>query len=221
MNQSDKVEEILESLHDHIEGQKRKLDEENRELLEKGKMRFEEAVSAETLLGVGLRNKNRALGTNDRLRLLLERVRTMRPGKLLARARRTHPLKTVDQTLHGRSGILGAMGWMFGLSLILTLSLSWVPVVGPFLGPIVGGYFGGRRAGTAPRALLAALLPALLLSLVIVAIGALAASMADRWSIGAAGIVFAGALGVILIVHNLILFAAAFVGGLVRQLEGN
>jgi hypothetical protein len=220
MNQSDKVAEILEALHDHIEGEKRKLDEDNHELLEQGKMRFKEALSAEPPSIPALQNTNGTSGLEYSLRRLLRRARSMRPSKLLARARRAHPVEAVEQTLHGRSGILGAMGWMFGLSLILTLALSWVPVVGPFIGPIVGGYFGGRRAGTVRRALLAALLPALLLSLLIVAIGAVAASVAERWSIGAVGIVFAGALGAIIIVHNLLLFVAAFIGGLVRQLEG-
>ena len=44
--------------------------------------------------------------------------------------------------LEGRSTIPGAMGWMFGLSLILSLLLGWVPVVGPFVGPVVGGPWG-------------------------------------------------------------------------------
>ena len=144
----------------------------------------------------------------------------MRPSKLLDKARRSHPKQRVDQVLHGRSSIIGAMCWMFGLSFLVTLVLGWVPIVGPFIGPVIGGYLGGRRAGSVPRSLLAALLPALLLSLFIIGLGALAASLADRPIIGAVGVVIAGALGVILLIHNLLLFLAAFVGGLVRQLEG-
>lgn len=124
------------------------------------------------------------------------------------------------KVLHGRSGIVGAMGWMFGLSLLLTLVLGWVPVAGPFIGPVVGGYFGGRRAGSVSRALLAALLPALLLSSFIVGVGALAAALAGYPVIGAIVVVIASALGLIVIIHNLLLFLSAFVGGLVRHLEG-
>lgn len=144
----------------------------------------------------------------------------MRPQRLIDRARHTQPKQVAGQVLHGRSGIIGAMTWMFGLSLLLTLLLGWVPVVGPFIGPVVGGYFGGRRAGSAVRALLAALLPAILLSLIILGIGAIAASFSDMPILGAIGVIIAGAIVVILIIHNLLLFLTAFIGGLVRQMEG-
>jgi len=122
-----------------------------------------------------------------------------------------------DRVMYGRSSLLGAIAWMFGLSFILTILLGWIPVVGPFLGPTLGGYVGGRRAGTAGRALLAALIPALLLSVMILGIGALAATFSHLPIVGAVGTVIAGAIGVILFVHNLLLFLAALIGGIVRQ----
>jgi len=70
-----------------------------------------------------------------------------------------------DGVLNGRSSLLGAMGWMFGLSFVLTLFLGWVPLIGPFIGPAVGGFIGGRRAGSPGTAVLAAVLPAVLLTL--------------------------------------------------------
>jgi hypothetical protein len=109
------------------------------------------------------------------------------------------------------------MGWMFGLSFILTLLLSWIPLIGPFIGPVLGGYVGGRRAGTAGRALVAAVIPAILLSLLILVIGGLAAALSHIPIVGAVGTVIAGAVGFILFVHNLVLFISAFVGGIVRQ----
>lgn len=144
----------------------------------------------------------------------------MRPNKLLERTRQARPRLVAEEVLHGHSGIVGAMGWMFGLSLLLTLALGWIPIVGPFIGPVVGGYLGGRRAGSISRALIAALLPAILLSLFIILIGALAAALAEHPVIGAVGVLVASALGLIVIIHNLLLFLAAFVGGLVRHMEG-
>ena len=122
--------------------------------------------------------------------------------------------------LHGRSSIVGAMAWMFGLSFLLTFVLGWIPIVGPFIGPVAGGYMGGRRAGSIGRALLAAILPAVLLSLFILGLGAIAAALVDRPVVGAIAAIIAGALWVILIIHNLLLFLSALIGGLVRQMEG-
>jgi hypothetical protein len=130
------------------------------------------------------------------------------------------PGQMADQVWRGRSGIWGAMAWMFGLSLLLTFVLGWIPFVGPFIGPAVGGFVGGRRAGTSGRALVAAVLPAVLLSLLILAVGWVAAALADYPIVGAIGIIIAGALGVFLVVHNLLLFLAALVGGWLRQSEG-
>lgn len=49
MSQPDKVSEILDSLHEHIEEQKKILDEENKELLEKGRIDFKEALANKQL----------------------------------------------------------------------------------------------------------------------------------------------------------------------------
>ncbi|MFN3648451.1 MAG: hypothetical protein ACK47B_02630 [Armatimonadota bacterium] len=124
-----------------------------------------------------------------------------------------------DDLLYGKSSILGAMCWMFGLSLLLSLVLGWIPVVGPFIGPIVGGYIGGRRAGTVRRALAAAVLPAALLSLFILALGAAAAAWSQAPGLGVVAAVLAGAAWLILLIHNAALFLAALVGGLTRQGE--
>ena len=70
------------------------------------------------------------------------------------------PNNAIDRALNGRSSIIGAMTLMFGLSFVLTLTLGWVPVVGPFIGPVIGGYMGGRKAGSLGRAVLASIFPA-------------------------------------------------------------
>jgi hypothetical protein len=121
--------------------------------------------------------------------------------------------------LSGRSSVLGAMGWMFGLSLVLSLLLWWVPVVGPFIGPAVGGFVGGRRAGTAGRALGAAILPALLLSALIFLAGVAGAALSHTPVLGAVGALVAGAAGIVLFFHNLLLIGAALVGGFISQSE--
>jgi hypothetical protein len=99
--------------------------------------------------------------------------------------------------------------------------LFWIPIVGPFIGPIVGGYVGGRRAGTVGRAFLAAILPAILLSGLILGAGALASAHTQTPIVGALAAVIAGAAGIIIFIHNLLLFVAALVGGLTRQMQGN
>ena len=129
------------------------------------------------------------------------------------------PKQAAEQVLLGRSSLLGAMAWMFGLSFVLTLLLGWVPVVGPFIGPVVGGFIGGSRAGSPGRALMAALLPALMLTMLILAVGLLAAAIAKIPIVGAVAAVIAGALGVILVVQDLMLFGASFAGGLARQFQ--
>jgi hypothetical protein len=144
----------------------------------------------------------------------------MQPKKVLDSLRQVQPKQVAESVLHGRSSIIGAMTWMFGLSFLLTLMLGWIPLVGPFIGPVVGGYMGGRRAGRLGRALLAAILPAVLLSLCILGIGAIAATLADRPVVGAIAAIIAGALWVILIIHNFLLFLSALIGGLLRQVEG-
>ena len=127
------------------------------------------------------------------------------------------PGDIAGKVLEGRSSIIGAMFWMFGLSILLTLLLGWIPLVGPFIGAAVGGYVGGRRAGSAGKALIAAILPAVLLSLVIAALGAVAAAVSSVPLIGAIAVLLAGAAGFILFVHNLVLFVAALIGGMTAK----
>ena len=119
----------------------------------------------------------------------------------------------------GRAGILGASFWMFEASALTSLLLAWIPLVGPFLGPVFGGFTGGRRAGTPQRALGAALIPAILLTLLIFALGAAAAHMTQVPVVGALAAIVAGAVGVIVVLHNLLLFGAALAGGWMRQNE--
>ena len=140
--------------------------------------------------------------------------------KALNNLKRSEPKEMAGRMLHGHSSIVEAMLWMFGISVLLTFALGWVPLVGPFIGPAVGGYVGGRRAGSIARAMLAALLPALLLSILILGIGVVAAAFANLPVLGVVAAVVAGALVLILVVHNLVLFLSALIGGLVRKLEG-
>ena len=144
----------------------------------------------------------------------------MQPKKILDRLREVELGQVTGRALHGRSGIIGAMTWMFSLSFLLTFVVGWVPVVGPFIGPVIGGYLGGRRAGSIGRALLAALLPAALLSFIIMGLGALVTALADQPIVGAIATIMAGALWVILIIHNFLFFLSVLIGGLVRQAEG-
>jgi hypothetical protein len=124
-----------------------------------------------------------------------------------------------DSVMDGRSSIFGAMMWMLLLSFLLTLLLGWVPFVGPFIGPLVGGYVGGRRAGTIGRALIAAILPAVFLSLFIWLLGAVATGLSGVPFVGAIAALFGAMAGLILLINNGVLFAAAVVGGWVRQSE--
>src|SRR4051812_26330322 len=126
--------------------------------------------------------------------------------KALNNLKRAEPKEITGRILHGDSSIAGAMLWMFGISILLTFALGWIPLVGPFIGPAVGGYIGGRRAGSITRALLAAMLPALLLSIFILGIGVVAASFADLPVLGVVATLVAGAVVLILVIHNLVLF---------------
>ena len=128
--------------------------------------------------------------------------------------------RITTQTLKGHSSIPGAMAWMCGLSVLLSILLGWVPVVGPFVGPVVGGYVGGRRAGSAGRGVLAAILPAIVLSALIFVVGAAGSALSHLPVVGTfVAALLAGAIGIMMVVHNVLLFLAALVGGLLRQLE--
>lgn len=58
--------------------------------------------------------------------------------------------------LSGRSTVLGSSLWM----VVISILLSWMPVVGP----LIGGVVGGHKAGTIGKALYAAILPAVFLA---------------------------------------------------------
>ena len=128
--------------------------------------------------------------------------------------------KRLGKFVSARVGMIEAAAWMFGLSLILTLLLGWVPFVGPFVGPVLGGYVGGYKAGSGRRAILAAILPSILLSVVILIVGFLTARISDLPILGVVGVVAAGAIAGIIFIHNLLLFCMAFIGGIVRRTRG-
>src|SRR5437763_5711480 len=106
---------------------------------------------------------------------------------------------------------------MLRLSFLRTVLMGWSAFVGPCIGAIVGGYVGGRRAGSPGNAFAAAILPAVLMSLLILGIGAIAAGASHTPVIGAIAVFIAGAMGIILVVHNVLLIGAALVGGILRQ----
>jgi len=96
--------------------------------------------------------------------------------------------------------VVGAILIMFVLSILL----SWIPV----LGPVIAGIFGGRAAGNVISALVAVFLPAIVLG---VALFALASSLSGLPVIGA----IAGAGGVVLALSHVgPLLVGAIIGGL-------
>lgn len=125
-----------------------------------------------------------------------------------------------NKVVYGRSSLFGAMSWMFGISFLLTLVLGWIPIVGPFIGPVIGGYIGGSRAGTAFRAATAAIIPATLLTILLFGIAALAAALSHLPYVGPLAAIIAGGIGIIIFIHDMLLFLAAVAGGLVRQMRG-
>jgi hypothetical protein len=64
-----------------------------------------------------------------------------------------------------KRGLGPAMGWMLGLSVLL----SWIPL----FGGLIAGFVGGRKAGNVPTALVAVFLPGITLFLVTLVMGAL------------------------------------------------
>lgn len=122
-----------------------------------------------------------------------------------------------SRILNGRSNVPGAMVWMFGLWLVLSIMLGAIPVVGPFVGPIVGGYVGGRRAATPGRAFMAAILPAFVMAAAILALGAVAGALAAAPLVGALAAILAGATWIIVFVNDLLLIIAALIGGYVAS----
>jgi len=58
----------------------------------------------------------------------------------------------------GVAVLLGAV-----LMLVLSIALSWIPLLGPLFGPLIAGGIGGYLCAKVSRALLAAIVPAILL----------------------------------------------------------
>lgn len=86
---------------------------------------------------------------------------------------------------------------------VLSLLLSWLPV----LGPLVAGFVGGRKAGGVGRAVLAAILPAVLLGLLVFAV--------VTWlNMPVVGVFLGGATTLVILVHAGTLLVGAVVGGM-------
>jgi hypothetical protein len=100
----------------------------------------------------------------------------------------------------GRGSILGAIIWMF----IISLLLFWLPVVGP----LVAGIVGGKKSGGIGNALLAVFLPAIVFGILLFFV---ATSLTGLPIIGA----LAGAGGLILaLAHVGPLLIGAIIGGI-------
>jgi len=98
------------------------------------------------------------------------------------------------KTATGKGTLVGAMVWMFVLSLLL----FWLPLLGMF----IAGLVGGRKAGSVGTALLAVFLPALFL---------LATALTGMPLLGA----IAGfGVGVLIVANVVPLLAGAVVGGM-------
>jgi hypothetical protein len=100
----------------------------------------------------------------------------------------------------GKGSVIGAIIWMF----IISLLLFWLPV----LGPLVAGVVGGKKSGGVGNALLAVLLPAIVFGILLFFI---ATSLTGLPIIGA----IAGAGGLILaLAHVGPLLIGAIIGGI-------
>ncbi len=101
----------------------------------------------------------------------------------------------------GKGSIIGAIIWMF----IISLLLFWLPV----LGPLVAGIVGGKKAGGIGNALLAVFLPGIVFGVLLFFI---ATSLTGLPIIGA----IAGAGGLILaLAHIGPLLIGAIIGGII------
>jgi hypothetical protein len=108
--------------------------------------------------------------------------------------------RRVEMTEEKKGSILGAIIWMF----IISLLLFWLPVIGP----LVAGIVGGKKAGGIGSALLAVLLPGIVFGVILFFI---ATSLTGLPIIGA----IAGAGGFILsLAHIGPLLIGAIIGGI-------
>lgn len=93
---------------------------------------------------------------------------------------------------------MSAILWMTVLSVLL----SWLPV----LGPLVAGFVGGRKAGGVGKAILAAILPAIVLGILVFGLVA--------WlNMPFIGALLGGATTLVILVHAGTLLVGAIVGG--------
>ena len=89
---------------------------------------------------------------------------------------------------------------------LLSVLLSWLPLLGPLVAGGVGGYY----AGTVGRALAAALVPAILLGLFI-------GWVATSWSHAIAGFLVGVGVIILVVVDEVGLLLGALVGGIIPQ----
>ena len=99
-----------------------------------------------------------------------------------------------------KGSILGAIVWMFVISILL----FWLPVAGP----LVAGFVGGMKAGGPGRAILATILPSIVLGVALFFLAAVMSGLPLVGFIAAAG-------GVVLALSQVgLLLVGAIVGGL-------
>lgn len=101
-----------------------------------------------------------------------------------------------------RGSVVGAAGWMIGLSVVL----FWLPI----LGPAIAGFVGGRKAGSVGKAVVAAFAPA-------VALGALVAVILIAFELPLVGTVAGVGLFLFILAEDVPLFIGAVVGAGVSQ----
>ncbi len=98
-----------------------------------------------------------------------------------------------------KGSVVGAVIWMFVLSILL----FWLPL----LGPLIAGFVGGRKAGNTGDALLAVCLPALIIASIVMVFSSLLTGMPLLGLFAGAG-AFVAAL-----VHVVPLLVGALIGG--------
>ncbi len=101
---------------------------------------------------------------------------------------------------NSKGSIVGAIFWMFVISILL----FWLPVVGP----LVAGFVGGMKAGSLGGAILATILPSMVLGIVLFFFAATLSGLPLVGFIAAAG-------GLVLALSQVgLLLVGAIVGGL-------